>query len=150
MKLTLAPRSSGLGGTELAALLEKRGIFCEFADPDFVTLMLTPANTDEELLLLRDTILGALHTAPSALTALPPAPRRPSLPERCCSLRAAMLAPAQTVPVAESLGRILARPGVACPPAVPILMPGERIDADAVAAFSYYGIDSCRVLTSGR
>ena len=63
-----------------------------------------------------------------------------------CSLRAAMLAPAVTIPAQESLGRVLARPGVSCPPAVPILMPGERIDEATVAAFEEYGIQSVFVL----
>ena len=57
-----------------------------------------------------------------------------------------MLAPAVTVPAGESLGRVLARPGVSCPPAVPILMPGERIDAAALAAFARYGVETVRVL----
>ena len=56
------------------------------------------------------------------------------------------MAPAETVPADDCLGRILARPGVSCPPAVPILMPGEQIDAEALEAFSYYGIETCRVL----
>ena len=58
-----------------------------------------------------------------------------------------MLAPAEIVPAADSLGRVLARPGVSCPPAVPILMPGERIDRAAVAAFARYGIETVAVLT---
>ena len=57
-----------------------------------------------------------------------------------------MLAPAVTIPAQESLGRVLARPGVSCPPAVPILMPGERIDEAAVTAFAKYGIQSVFVL----
>ena len=69
------------------------------------------------------------------------------LPEPICSIRAAMLAPAETVPAGESLGRVLARPGVSCPPAVPILMPGERIDRAAVAAFARYGVETVAVLT---
>ena len=69
------------------------------------------------------------------------------LPEPVCSIRAAMLAPAETVPAGESLGRVLGRPGVSCPPAVPILMPGERIDRAAVAAFARYGIETVAVLT---
>ena len=69
------------------------------------------------------------------------------LPEPVCSIRAAMLAPAETVPAGESLGRVLGRPGVSCPPAVPILMPGERIDRAAVAAFARYGVETVAVLT---
>ena len=37
------------------------------------------------------------------------------------------------------MGRISAAPTVACPPAVPVLMSGERVDAAAVALLRYYG-----------
>ena len=57
-----------------------------------------------------------------------------------------MLSPAVRIPAGESLGRILARPGVSCPPAVPVLMPGELIDEAAVAAFEKYGISEVSVL----
>lgn len=146
LKLTLAPRANGLTGTELAAALEARGVFCEFSDPDFVTLMISPANTADDLDRLREAILAALAAAPAKDLSGSPAPCRRRPPVRACSLREAMLSPARTVPCAEGLGRILARPGVCCPPAVPVLMPGERIDEDALAAFAYYGIKNCRVL----
>ena len=68
------------------------------------------------------------------------------LPLKGKALREAMLSPAVRVPAGESLGRVLARPGVNCPPAVPILMPGERIDEAAVEAFEKYGIGEISVL----
>lgn len=55
-------------------------------------------------------------------------------------------AAAQTVPVEESLGRILASPTVGCPPAVPVVACGERIDEGALACFRYYGIKTCTVV----
>ena len=66
--------------------------------------------------------------------------------ETCCSLRDAMLSPAVRVPAGESLGRVLARPGVSCPPAVPILMPGEVIDKAAIEALGKYGIEEVFVM----
>ena len=62
------------------------------------------------------------------------------------SIRRAMLSVADTLPASDCLGRILALPCVACPPAVPILMCGEVIDEAALAAFSYYGIRTLRVV----
>ena len=143
LKLTLAARSKGWTGTALAAALEKSGVYCEFADPDFLVCMFNPENTQAEL----DRLEGALAvTADKVGTGQ--RPPLPSLcrPQRVCSLREALLAPAVTVPAAESLGRVLARPGVSCPPAVPILMPGERIDEAAIAAFRYYRIETVSVL----
>ena len=42
IKLTVAPKSFGYTGTEIANCLGKDGIVCEFADPDFVVFMISP------------------------------------------------------------------------------------------------------------
>ena len=49
LKITLAPKSRGWRGTELGAELARRGLVCEFADPDFLVLMLTPELSEETL-----------------------------------------------------------------------------------------------------
>ena len=61
-------------------------------------------------------------------------------------IREAMLAPAERVPVEESEGRVLASASVGCPPAVPVLVCGERIDDHAIRCFGYYGIKTCMVV----
>ncbi len=139
--------------TALAAALEREGIFCEFADPDYIVFMLSPEHTEAELARLETALQKALScrdgTLPSAVCpALPrtDAARPRPKPERFCSIREAMLSPAVTIPAAESLGRVLARPGVSCPPAVPILMPGERIDEAAAEALARSGIRTVAVL----
>lgn len=141
LKITLCPRPHGYTGAEMADALRKNGIECEFADPDFLVLMLTPAITEADLTRLVD-----------VLTALPrrdPIRTDPPLiehQERVLSIRQALLSPAETVPVEESLDRILAAATVGCPPAVPIVVCGERIDESAIRCFRYYGIASCTVV----
>jgi arginine/lysine/ornithine decarboxylase len=61
-------------------------------------------------------------------------------------LREAMFARSEQLPVGHCLGRILAVPPVGCPPAVPILVCGERVDAHAIECFAYYGIAVCSVV----
>ena len=143
-KITLRAKARGLTGTALAALLEQKNIYAEFSDPDFVTLMLTPQNPERDFIRLREALRSV-----SARPPLPETPVPTGKPEQVCSLAEAMLAPCVRVPASESLGRVLARPGVSCPPAVPIRMPGERIDEAALAAFHHYGIHSCEILTTG-
>ncbi|MGX8692645.1 MAG: amino acid decarboxylase [Clostridia bacterium] len=136
MKLTLCPKRRGYTGTELAAALEENGVVCEFADPDFCVFMFSPANTAAEL--------DALRRALEALPVLPPIDAAPPMlgrPERVLPPREAMLAPFETLPREQALGRVLAAPTVSCPPAVPILVCGERIDRQALALFAYYGLD---------
>ena len=141
MKLTLCPKRRGYTGTELAAALEENGVVCEFADPDFCVFMFSPANTAAEM----DTLRRALLVLPAKepIVAAPPALGRP---ERVLPPRAAMLAPFETLPREQALGRVLAAPNVSCPPAVPILVCGERIDEKALALFRYYGPEALDVV----
>lgn len=141
LKLTLCPKSRGYTGTEIAALLERQAIWCEFADPDDIVFMLTPQLPADAY----DKLLAALRAIPrrEAIATPPPAIGRP---KRVLSPREAMLAPSEKLPVEQSLGRILASPGVSCPPAVPILVCGERIDEAAIHAFQYYGIEQVDVV----
>jgi arginine/lysine/ornithine decarboxylase len=60
-----------------------------------------------------------------------------------------MLSYSEVLPIGECLGRILAVPTLGCPPAVPILVCGERIDESALRCFAYYGIDTCCVVKKG-
>ena len=141
LKITISAKSYGYTGQTLAKILLERNIVSEFADPDFLVLMLTPANSQAELERLTQTLLSIPAKAP--ILEQPPRfyPGR-----RVCSPREAMLSPMETVPVTESEGRILAAATVGCPPAVPIVVSGERIDAHAIACFRYYGITHCSVL----
>ena len=66
--------------------------------------------------------------------------------EQVLSIRQAMLSPGVVLPVEQCEGRILASASVGCPPAVPILICGERINAHAIDCFRYYGIQSVTVL----
>ncbi len=141
LKLTLLPKKRGYRGDELAAILERDGIVCEFSDPDHLVLMISAETTEREL----QALLTALRQLPAKqpLRELPPPLPKP---ERCLSPREATLCPWETIPVSESLGRILASPSVSCPPAIPILVCGERIDESAIRLFRYYGIKNVDVI----
>ena len=141
MKVTIAAKGYGYTGEELAAVLLEKNIVCEFADRDFVVLMLTPELGEEGLQRLEKVLCAVPKRA--AIEELPPA-------FHACtpvmSVREAMLSPSETVTVEESVGRVLAAASVGCPPAVPIVVCGERIDAEAAACFDYYGIKTCAVV----
>ena len=140
LKLTLRAKPRGYTGAELAQALEDHNIVCEFADPDFLVLMLTPEVGSDGLARL-ETALNALLVRP-AIQDEPPAFHAAA---RVLSIREAALSPCETLPVERCLGRILAAATVGCPPAVPILVCGERIDEHALACFRYYGIEACTV-----
>ena len=141
LKITLSAKPYGYTGRELSQYLLQRNIVSEFADPDFLVLMLTPENGQAAL----DALETALLTIPRR-TPISEKPPVFSPCQRVYSPRDAMLSPMETVPVAESEGRILAAATVGCPPAVPIVVSGERIDAHAIDCFRYYGTTHCSVM----
>lgn len=141
LKLTIAAGDSGHSGTELAEVLRRGGVECEYADPDFLVLMFTPENPESDFRRAAQSLgINAAPSPPlrSALRLTPPA--------TACSVREAVLSPWEIVSAEESLGRVLAAPTVSCPPAVPILVGGEVIREDALALFRYYGIRTAAVL----
>lgn len=142
LKITLATKSFGYRGDELADALAERGLVCEFADPDFTVMMLTPDHGDETLVAIEDALAALPRRAP-----IESAPPQIARGVRRLSPREAMLSRQESLPVDECLGRVLANPTVACPPAVPIVVSGEEIDRAAVAAFRYYGIERCTVVS---
>ncbi len=137
LKLTVDGRDRGYTGTELAEALRDNGVEPEMADRELAVLMCTPQNTDEELARVAQALIGL--------------PKRPAIPtadrgsmqaaDRACSIREALLAPHEKIPVQKAYGRICAAPCVSCPPAIPIVMSGERIDERTVALLQYYGIE---------
>ena len=141
LKITLATKSFGYTGIEIAEHLRKNGMECEFADNDFVVLMSATDVGADELAHLEMILTSLPQKEP--ITVTPPTPEKA---ERILRIRYALLSPSETVAVEDSVGRILASPSVSCPPAVPILMCGERIDAAAVRAFRYYGVEKLRAV----
>lgn len=138
LKLTLDAAAYGYTGEELAAYLRRQKIEPEFADREYVVLMLTP-----EISLQR------LEQALCAVPKKPPV-ENPDLPfakaQQVMPIREAMLSQCETLPAEQCLGRIVAVPTVGCPPAVPILVCGERVTQQAIDLFAYYGITECCVV----
>lgn len=137
-KITVSTKSYGYRGQEMGDILLKKGIACEFADPDYLVFMLTPETGAEGLTRLENALVSTPARAP--VTERPPVLTGA---HRAMSIREAAFSPRETVPARKSIGRVLAAATVGCPPAVPIVVCGEIIDANAVKAFEYYGIDTC-------
>lgn len=141
LKLTIDAKFFGYSGYQLADILRQQKIEPEYADPDYLVLMLSAGVDTNELNRLEQALCHILPATP--------------IEERCpplmagikkLEIREAMLANSETLPVEQCIGRIVAVPTVGCPPAVPILVCGEQIDKYAIDCFVYYGIDKCCVV----
>ena len=141
LKIVIEAPAVGYTGEALADILRENGIEPEFADRDFLVLMCTPQNGEEELLHLASVLCSIPLGMPLEREALPAL-----CPKTACSVREAMLAPAEVVSVAEARGRICATPLVACPPAVPVVVAGEIIDDAVLLHLAHYGIDRIAVV----
>lgn len=136
LKLTLMPKTFGYLGTELAKILSEKGIFCEFADRDYLVAMLSPYNTENDFKRLEDALLSIERKAPIEQKA-------PCVvkSKRALSIRKARLSPYEKTDAEKAEGKILASALESCPPAIPVMICGEVITKESIDAFRYYGIN---------
>lgn len=139
LRITIAA-PKGHTGVSLSALLREKGMECEYADQEYLVLMLTPENRAEELKRLAEA-LGEVSDGPAMRKMLPQARG-----ERMLSVRQALFAPQEMVQAKCALGRICGAPTVSCPPAIPIVVSGERIGPEALELFRHYGVDHVSVV----
>lgn len=130
----------GLTGTELAQKLRNHGMECEYSDDQFLVLMLTTDNTAAELTQFLQ-IMGKNSAAEKAAVRLPKA-----YGEQVISIREALFSPHEIVDANSAYGRVCGAPMVSCPPAIPIVVSGERIGREALELFHYYGVKKVDVL----
>lgn len=150
LKFTLDAASLGQSGTELAQRLRSEKIECEYADPRYVVLMFTPENPSQDLERLC-TVLRTLLSEFDGRAVLPQdaaelfAQLEHELCTRC-TIRQAVLASQQLIPVEQSVGCVCAMPTVSCPPAIPIVVSGEQISSAAVRLMRHYHIEKVSVV----
>ena len=148
LKITINAKAYGYTGYALAEELTKNHMVCEFADPDYIVLMLTPEIGKTGLLRLGQALCHISDKTRDEVGEDIPYGHAPLFhpQEKVLSIREAMFSPSEILSVEQCEGRILSAATVGCPPAVPIVICGERIDAHAIACFKYYGIENCHVV----
>ncbi|MDD6175855.1 MAG: amino acid decarboxylase [Firmicutes bacterium] len=142
LKLVLDGRGVCGGGFALAQRLREFRVECEFCDRDFAVLMLSPQNDPRDY---ERTAAAFAEPLPQREAPAAPFPGVFPLPA-AMTIRQAMLAPQETVPVERAKNRVCAAPLVACPPAIPIAVSGELLTEDALRLFRYYGVSSVAVV----
>ena len=141
LKICFDCKKYGYFGFEMAEMLLEKGIVCEFSDRDYLVMMFTPEISINDA----EKLSGALLSIPRKS---PINEKAPSVgcPEKVMSVREAAFSPSVEVDVENACGRILAVANAACPPAIPVMVCGEKIDERAIECFKYYGIERCRVV----
>ncbi len=135
-KISIDTKAYGYLGTDFAKMLIENSIIPEFYDKDFVVLMVSSENTNDELDYL-ERVLKAIPKKQEiqkhkfAYTPL----------EIKMSPREAYFSKKSLVGVDNSLGCIYAGTTITCPPAVSIAVSGEVINESAIELFRYYGVE---------
>lgn len=142
LRLTLNTASCGIQGEKNQLdFFEAHGIDCEFCDGENAVLLCTPFNSEADF----QRVLSAINDLSSGSRAAEPL-QKPYSPEKVLSLREAMLCPHVRISTVNAKGRIAADTACPCPPGVPVIMPGERIDSEASALLLKYGINEISVV----
>lgn len=137
MKISIDAKNYGYDGRELANMMRRYTIECEYADPYVIVLMFSPYNSELDYERVEKFIREIPKQEPAAVpdhAALLPRT------EKAMSIRGAMLAKAQKVSVDESEGRICARSAMSCQPSVAVVMAGEKISSDIIKILKSYSI----------
>ncbi|WP_294499516.1 aminotransferase class I/II-fold pyridoxal phosphate-dependent enzyme [uncultured Gemmiger sp.] len=132
-KILVDGARAGLTGAQLAEMLRQRYAF----EPEMVCgsqllAMTSPCDADDTLDRFAAALLQIDAASPGARPAPPLPPPAPG--QTACTIARALRARAEFCPLARAEGRIAAEYLWAYPPGVPLVVPGERLSAGALAA----------------
>ena len=141
MKITISTKEFGYTGNEIANLLMECDIYPEFYDSDYIVLMPSPYNTEDDLKRL-ETCLCGIDRKPILINK----PPKLEQSKKAMNVRQALFSSSITLDVSKSLGQVCSSVTVSCPPAILPVIPGEVISESSIEVMKYYGIETVRVV----
>lgn len=144
LRVVIKTREYGYTGTHYAAILRQNGIECEMADENYVVLMFSATST------LNDCERAAM--AIRFITKREPLPQMklPHIkPSVAMPMWKAMYKPSKLVPIDKAHGEICAEMKSICPPGVPLIFPGEIIDAATAEILKQRGVHKIHIISNG-
>ncbi|MBQ4100522.1 MAG: aminotransferase class V-fold PLP-dependent enzyme [Oscillospiraceae bacterium] len=140
-KITLSATNLGYNGNELADYLRTYKIEVEYASLSHIVLMPSPFSKDEDFIRLTSAIEQIIPRTPIKISGA-----EYLSPSVVCSIRDAVFGDSVELDVEFCENRVSAEVKSPCPPGVPIIMPGERIEKGMSHILKKYGIDKIKVL----
>lgn len=134
LKLFLHLRTEQIDGFSLSHSMEKHGIYPELADSSHVLLAASAGTSSRDLDALARLLESLdLNVEPGEERVLEAGVVSSHyLREQVVPMDAAVDAPRESVPLEQSLGRVVAEMVIPYPPGIPVLVPGERMDAQGL------------------
>ena len=114
--------------TILAALIDNYGIQPELWDENNILFLLGVGDTEESIAYLENALLNTVTSEHVTLTCQ----TLPELPRQCLTPREAYFTEKVAVRLKESVGRVCAETLAPYPPGIPLIVPGEIINAEIV------------------
>jgi lysine decarboxylase len=135
LRIVIDVRDTGATGYQLAeALRAGHDVHVELASHATIVLVIGIAQPSEPLDRFADELAAAVARVRRAGERQVFAKLPTDVPhETVVSPREAFLGPAESIPVADAVGRVCCEAIAGYPPGVPTLLPGERITAEAVS-----------------
>ena len=143
IKITLDFSKLQKDGFDVAEHFRSFNLEFEYCDNDFLVLMVTAQNSDEDFERLK-----------SAIKALPNFSEKHGYDDisfiqgkQKMSIREAIFSKSEEISVERAENRICGTPTVSCPPAIPIVVSGEQITKEHIQLLKKYGKESIRVVS---
>ena len=146
LKIVINIAEYGYSGEELMLYLRERNIEIEFFDDEFIVLMPSPSNTDDDVAALASALSALPQRTPISVDKI----AIPTSPEVKASVRDAVFSIHELVNCRDAVGRVCASPTVSCPPAVPIVVSGEVIKKEHIPIFEKYKVEKIEVVKNDR
>ncbi len=133
-KLVVLLAGTGVSGNDVERDLIDAGLPVEMADRDTLVPILTMADNDDSVDRLVAAIGVAVERRRGPARAIGTAVQWATPPPMAITPREAYFRPHTTVAAATAVGRISAEVVAPYPPGVPVLVPGEIVTAEVLAA----------------
>lgn len=135
LRITIKSENSG----KISDILRSNKIECEYSDEEYVVLMLTSENSQDDMDKLEKVLEKNKDIVSDNKNICFNCKEHP---KAVMTIREAMMQPQEKVLTDKALGRVCGMPLVSCPPAIPIVVSGELIDEFAIEMLKRYNIDS--------
>ena len=140
LKIVIDALAIGCSGEDLADYLRTYKIECEFCDSSYVVLMYSVSTKIDDFKKLEDALRKIRIKRPifSNLFVIKN--------EKATSIREAVFSQTELISVEKANGRICSSVDCLCPPAIPIVVSGEKIDNETIKILKKYGIKHIEVI----
>ncbi len=149
-KIVLKPKKAGYTVKQIEKLLISNKIHPEMVDEDFIVLMASPYNSAKDFAKLEKIILNYTKGEKAKTQVLEKENTEnkvfDKLPEKIIEVRNAMFCETVTIETKNAEGKICGGILTVCPPGIPILMPGEKIQKNHIRQLIKKGLTQIQVI----